>query len=546
MSASARSQDIEYLYASIANVSNFVSVKLSGKNNYHVWKSQMLCLFDSHNMGGIVDDTFAGPTYSGTETLRQYDSLAKGWILGSVSEGVLSDVHNIGSAKDVWEKLKSIYDTPICLQEEKEVGKDVVSAKAKTVEGANSINIIVDQHMVQMESNARIFKAKPFTLDLLIFTKRGEWSKVESKLKRNKDLVTEVGSTMLHIAVGRGYNDFVKKLLPYMNDEHILQQRSSDGSTALHIAATVGNTYVADLLIKRNRTLLRVKDHKGVEPLQKSYEYMHLDTIGYLLKALNHDNKIELQSSLTHSVHHDDDIVADLLVNAISAKQYSLALELVQNYPKSASRSDDVLIALAKNFPTLDNIWKPLLLTMLVTLALLFFPVSALVMIIHKEQLSYKAISTGMFKSVILTVAPIKRIENKKKDLDEAKDVLYLVCDRIDKLENSGGDHYNKAILVAACRNAYKVVKCILAISPKAIEITDKSGLAPSSVLSQRTGATLQLQRELQWREELKKLVFPAYITEENIFKETPDMVFTREHENLVREGEKWMKTTAE
>nr|XP_043627226.1 ankyrin repeat-containing protein NPR4-like [Erigeron canadensis] len=70
--------------------------------------------------------------------------------------------------------------------------------------------------------------------------------------------------------------------------------------------------------------------------------------------------------------------------------------------------------------------------------------------------------------------------------------------------------------------------------------------LAPAHALNRRTGAALQLQRELQWREEVQKLVFPTYITKENIFKETPDMVFTREHENLVKEGEKWMKTTAE
>lgn len=70
--------------------------------------------------------------------------------------------------------------------------------------------------------------------------------------------------------------------------------------------------------------------------------------------------------------------------------------------------------------------------------------------------------------------------------------------------------------------------------------------LAPSHELSLRTGAALQLQRELQWREEVKKLVFPTYITQENIFKETPDMVFTREHANLLKEGESWMKTTAE
>ena len=37
----------------------------------------------------------------------------------------------------------------------------------------------------------------------------------------------------------------------------------------------------------------------------------------------------------------------------------------------------------------------------------------------------------------------------------------------------------------------------------------------------------------------------PSAITKQNIFGETPPQVFTGEHENLVKEGEKWMKTTA-
>ncbi|KAJ0550913.1 putative PGG domain, ankyrin repeat-containing domain superfamily [Helianthus annuus] len=177
-------------------------------------------------------------------------------------------------------------------------------------------------------------------------------------------------------------------------------------------------------------------------------------------------------------------------------------------------------------------------------------------------------------------------------DLDLARKVLHRVCNEIDELENSGNALYTQPILEAACQNAYEVVHGILLRLPKAIDSTNKSGydiihlaiinrsekiynliydigtrknlyrvykdsyennilhlagrLAPSTVLNQRTGAALQLQRELQWREEVKKFVFPTYITQENFFKETPNMVFTMAHNDLVKEGEQWMKTTAE
>ncbi|GJS54376.1 ankyrin repeat-containing protein [Tanacetum coccineum] len=70
--------------------------------------------------------------------------------------------------------------------------------------------------------------------------------------------------------------------------------------------------------------------------------------------------------------------------------------------------------------------------------------------------------------------------------------------------------------------------------------------LANSNVLSSTTGAALQLQRELHWREEVKKFMEPMQLTDLNIDDETPEMVFTREHEKLMKDGETWMKKTAE
>ncbi|KAL8222924.1 hypothetical protein R6Q57_020323 [Mikania cordata] len=152
---------------------------------------------------------------------------------------------------------------------------------------------------------------------------------------------------------------------------------------------------------------------------------------------------------------------------------------------------------------------------------------------------------------------------------------------------------YTRPILEAACQDAYDVVDEILEKWPEAILCKDKKGcniiqlatmhrsikiynliytfrqhsnddygtmedssennmlhlagrLAPSNRLKRHTGAALQLQSELQWRQEVKNVVFPTFVTKENIFGETPEMVFTREHGDLVKEGEKWIKAVAE
>ncbi|GJU77564.1 hypothetical protein Tco_1274634 [Tanacetum coccineum] len=108
-----RMEELKYMHASNANVSNFVSVNLSGESKYNIWKAQMLCLMESQKMRCIVDSKYQGLGATTEEIKKQYDSLLKGWIFDSLSEDVLSTVLDLESARAVWRKLKSIYDPKI-------------------------------------------------------------------------------------------------------------------------------------------------------------------------------------------------------------------------------------------------------------------------------------------------------------------------------------------------------------------------------------------------------------------------------------------------
>ncbi|XP_059635946.1 uncharacterized protein LOC132278151 [Cornus florida] len=69
--------------------------------------------------------------------------------------------------------------------------------------------------------------------------------------------------------------------------------------------------------------------------------------------------------------------------------------------------------------------------------------------------------------------------------------------------------------------------------------------LAPPHKLNLVSGAALQMQCELQWFKEVEKFVIPADKEIENNCKKTSAMLFSEEHKDLVSEGEKWMKDTA-
>ncbi|GJS25419.1 ankyrin repeat family protein [Tanacetum coccineum] len=70
--------------------------------------------------------------------------------------------------------------------------------------------------------------------------------------------------------------------------------------------------------------------------------------------------------------------------------------------------------------------------------------------------------------------------------------------------------------------------------------------LAPIHKLNAASGAALQMQQELQWFEEVKKLVGITKTRDLNKNKDTPMMVFRREHKELRKDGEEWMKKTAD
>ncbi|KAL5840730.1 hypothetical protein ACOSQ4_013338 [Xanthoceras sorbifolium] len=70
--------------------------------------------------------------------------------------------------------------------------------------------------------------------------------------------------------------------------------------------------------------------------------------------------------------------------------------------------------------------------------------------------------------------------------------------------------------------------------------------LPPPNRLNIVSGAALQLQRELLWFKEVKKVVQPLYTEAKNENGKTPRALFTEQHRELMGKGEEWMKNTAQ
>ncbi|CAH1448937.1 unnamed protein product [Lactuca virosa] len=565
-----------YPYPSNVYTPSFISLKLSGRDNYSMWKTQMICLLKSHDIFGFIDGTFISPnearsssSVSGKEKVGEHhthqklwtrsDALVKGWILGSLSEETLRYVLNRltekphqernedhdFSAKDVWHELQTMYG-PVVLPQVSPVVEDT---------------LLQDKDIA--EELQRLYR----------YTHYGIWDWVERILSEGMvtviDKITNNGNTALHVAVGASKKpEFLEKLLERIPENtQLMDLRNSDGSTLLHVAAIIGNTEAADILVAREPDLLLAKDNEGQTPLALALSNMNTQTARHLLEHINTDTQKDALFSGT--------IGDGLLVTLISSKDFP------QNFPRELNRLENFIVVGIGGL--LESAYE--------------FCETICDIINSRRVFRLIIYGTGfmlmplLFIPGILVWLLIKEILETHQD---ARRLLWHVSGwiRSENTPTSYHHYYTNPILEATRQNAFQVVEVIVFHFSNAFWSANQDGhniiqyavinrsekvynllyqmsehrniyrtirdsygnnllhlaarLAPINKLNLISGAALQIQHELQWFKEVEKFICPLSVIQKNSFNETPQMIFTREHKELVIEGEKWMKSTAE
>ncbi|CAH1448929.1 unnamed protein product [Lactuca virosa] len=477
-------EEYTYPYPSNPAAAGFISVKLSGRDKYGVWKTQMLCLLKSHGMFGFVDGTLVSPQTSSSVYRREKvcdhnslwlwtrsDALVKGWILGSLSEQTLMDVvdrlteklhldRNAAedfSAKDVWDELQTMYAPPAVVPQLPPVVEDTLQGED---EEDRALNL------------QRLYK----------YAQEEYWDVVEGILSHGRvtvtDKITNNGNTVLHVAVGISKNpELLEKLLERIPENtQLMELRNSDGSTLLHVAAIIGNTQAADILVARNPELLLAEDNEGQTPLALALSNMHTDTARHLLQHIN--NTDDIQKDALFSGKTGD----ELLVSVISSKDFRFARKLLKHY--TTLHSDAVLMAIAQNFPSQVNMFE--------RYKACIYRIDRSSPWVDSLIISVIILVTYLILMLLLFIPGMLVWLSIKERVETHEDAMRLL------------DSYGNNLLHLAAR------------------------LAPNNKLNLILAAALQIQRELQWFKEVEKFICPLSVIQKNSFNETPQMVFSR------------------
>ncbi|KAF5784519.1 putative ankyrin repeat-containing domain, PGG domain, ankyrin repeat-containing domain superfamily [Helianthus annuus] len=370
--------------------------------------------------------------------------------------------------------------------------------------------------------------------------------------------------------------------------------------TPLHIAAVVGNTEAVKILVNKNQELLYAKDVDELLPIHRALINSHKDTFLYLL---------DVTKGNRYPFTYTGNMGVTLLSNVIFAGYFDIALDLITRYPELATtippdNVDAPLMAIARKADAFKSgcslaffdslIYKFLHeINRVVWKVLGRFGEYLQFLVKHKSTLKVKEANSKFLHLDLHLVRHITHVQKLKLEHHQALALVKYLCQEISALNlQSNSVYYSGTIIEAASNGAYEVVQEIVDTFPQAIWYADKNGhymiqlailhrcemvynltyqmsdhkhfhktlkddnnnnllhlagkLAPQQKLNLVSGAALQMQRELQWFKEIETFVHPKYKTEKNIFDHTPEMLFTKEHIKLVRDGEEWMKKTAD
>ncbi|CAL2265159.1 unnamed protein product [Prunus armeniaca] len=382
---------------------------------------------------------------------------------------------------------------------------------------------------------------------------KGDWDTAKRILTNNPTLlsasITKGWQTALHIAAGARHIHFVEELVKMMDEEDLALQDKKE-NTALSLAAEAGSIEIAKIMIQKNKFLPTIQTGKGPTPLFKAALLGQSEMACYLYPK-------------TYPTLSETNRNA-LFFSCIDTGLYDLAMKMLEDdttlATASNSNAETALHVLAR---------RPLEFGGRSTLGMCSRLMKSLVSGIED---SYK--SSKQTKALELVKCLWNQILKHDDDyvmclITEPSEVLFdatrlgnyeflsvLINAYPDLLWET--DDENRTIFHVAVlyRHAsiFNLVHETGSIKDIIVTFTDDENnnilhlaakLAPQNQLNLVSGAALQMQRELVWFEEVKKIVQPLYIDMKNKDGKTPQELFTSEHEGLLCKGESWMKSTA-
>ncbi|KAK1562502.1 hypothetical protein Q3G72_012863 [Acer saccharum] len=374
--------------------------------------------------------------------------------------------------------------------------------------------------------------------------KVGEFLK-DSDPSKIRWAITRGHETLLHVATGAKQTALVKMIMGHMQPNDLMLQ-DRNGNTAFCFAAAVGATKIAEMMLDRNGHLATFRGSQNKTPL-----YMAV-----LFRQKKMAEKL-YTTTLPHLTQREQ---IAIFFKSIDTGLYDIALKLLKNNPNLAvARCEEktALHVLARQPSAFAG--KSFLNSILRILNLNRNPAIELVqclwlnitrrpeeniisdIIRRPSKLLFDATKSGNFGFLteLIRVYPdlIHEQDEDGRSIFHVA-VLHRHTDIFNLIYQTG--HINKEILLSYVDSRNNNILHLAAKCQNLLSVSSEKG------------AALKMQRELLFFKEIEKIVPPPYKEMKNNIdkingeqQRTPQELFSKEHEDLLKGGEAWMKNAA-
>ncbi|CBI27455.3 unnamed protein product, partial [Vitis vinifera] len=351
-----------------------------------------------------------------------------------------------------------------------------------------------------------------------------------------------------------GHVQFVEEMVKMMEPKD-LELQNKYSNTALCFAAASGIVRIAEVMVKKNENLPMIQGGGGMIPLHMAALLGHSEMVRYLYNKTVHEHLAPGDWSTNQSSNslfvifiHDADVALDILHHhpALAVERDEndeTALHLLARKPSAFSGGDQL------------HMWN----TFINSISC------------NKEEQKKKSKQTQALRLVKHLWQQVRqRQPSEISDLIRRPSPLLLVAaelgntvfltelvgsypDLIWEADNDNRTIFHIAVLHRR-ESIFNLIYEIGSMKDLIVPYKDdndnnmlhlagrKAPLPQRNIVS---GAALQMQRELLWFKEVEKIMLPTYRERKNKDGKTPRDLFTKEHKNLMKDGEKWMRGTA-
>ncbi|CAL9004114.1 unnamed protein product [Prunus brigantina] len=368
---------------------------------------------------------------------------------------------------------------------------------------------------------------------------KGNWKDAKKIIAEEPSIlvasIAQGSYTALHVAAGAGHVHFVEKLVDRME---IVDLRLPDGrgNTAFCVAAAAGHVKIAQIMMRKDPELPKQLGSEGKTPLCHAASFGRQEMSSLLY------SRQEYMSSQEN--------LPRLFFTCIYSGLYDLASKLLEGHPNFACERDlnrNTALHLLARKPSSFPSGSP----GICTLKQYKNPEQELV-----KALWHKVAQQGRQRLVEVLTMPSHLLFDAM-EVGNCKFVAQLIYESPGLVWEKNDRGWT--IIHAAVWHRHETIFSLIHelgmakdVIPTFKDTVDgntllhlAARLPPPTQLNRLAGAGFQMQRELLWFKEVKKISQPSYIQKKNLAGTTPQEVFTSAHEALLKDGQTWMNETA-